>query len=94
MPGKAKLRVRLSGSYLKVSSLVRGLGVATVCESALCPNIVECWGSGTATFMIMGDVCTRGCRFCYVRKGSPQPLDPEEPLRVAQAVRLLGLDYV
>jgi len=65
-----------------------------VCEGALCPNIFECWGSGVATFMIMGDTCTRGCRFCYVKKGVPQPIDPLEPYKVAEAVKKLGLDYV
>lgn len=94
MPGKARLRVRLTREYLRVSGVVRGLGIATVCESALCPNIGECWGSGTATFMILGDTCTRGCRFCYVKRGRPAPPDPREPLRVAEAVRALGLDYV
>lgn len=91
---KPRLRVRINGEYLRVARLVRGLGIATVCESALCPNIGECWGEGTATFMIMGDTCTRGCRFCYVKKGSPEPLDPSEPWKVAVAVRVLGLDYV
>ncbi|AHC50807.1 lipoyl synthase [Sulfolobus acidocaldarius SUSAZ] len=68
--------------------------MSTVCEEALCPNIMECWGSGTATFMIMGDICTRGCRFCYVKKGKPVLLDHEEPIKVAEAVREMGLDYV
>jgi lipoic acid synthetase len=91
---KVRIRVSLNERYGVVASLVSRLGIATVCEGALCPNIFECWGGGVATFMIMGDVCTRGCRFCYVRKGRPQPLDPTEPLRVAEAVRILGLDYV
>jgi len=91
---KPRLRIRVNREYLRVARLVEGLGIATVCESALCPNIGECWGSGTATFMIMGDTCTRGCRFCYVRKGRPEPLDPGEPLRVAAAVKALKLDYV
>ncbi|MFN4046639.1 MAG: lipoyl synthase [Acidilobaceae archaeon] len=92
--GKVRLRVSINERYSSVSRLVSGLGVATVCEGALCPNIFECWGGGVATFMIMGDICTRGCRFCYVKKGKPQPLDPLEPLKVAEAVRVLGLDYV
>jgi lipoic acid synthetase len=91
---KVRIRVSLNERYGAVAGLVSRLGIATVCEGALCPNIMECWGGGVATFMIMGDVCTRGCRFCYVRKGRPQPLDPTEPLRVAEAVRILGLDYV
>lgn len=91
---KIRIRVSVGNRYRELARLVSGLGIATVCEGALCPNIFECWGSGVATFMIMGDTCTRGCRFCYVRKGSPQPLDPLEPLKVAEAVRTLGLDYV
>jgi len=91
---KVKIRVSVGERYRLVSSLVSSLGIATVCEGALCPNILECWNSGVATFMIMGDVCTRGCRFCYVKKGRPQPLDPMEPIKVAKAVRALGLDYV
>ncbi len=92
--GKVKIRVSINDRYRGVASLVSSLGIATVCEGALCPNIFECWSSGVATFMIMGDTCTRGCRFCYVRKGKPQPLDPTEPLKVAEAVKALGLDYV
>jgi lipoic acid synthetase len=91
---KVRIRVSLNERYGVVAGLVSRLGIATVCEGALCPNIMECWGGGVATFMIMGDVCTRGCRFCYVSKGRPQPLDPMEPLKVAEAVRILGLDYV
>ena len=60
----------------------------------MCPNIIECWSKGSATFMILGDVCTRGCRFCYVRKGKPLPPDPTEPDRIAKAVQTLGLRYV
>ncbi len=92
--GKPRLRIKITPGYLKVARIVKDLGIATVCEGALCPNITECWGSGTATFMIMGDTCTRGCRFCYVKKGRPEPLDPAEPYKVAVAVRMLGLDYV
>jgi len=91
---KARIRVRLTPSFARVKGTLLRHGLATVCEEALCPNIGECWGSGTATFMLMGDVCTRGCRFCYVRKGRPAPLDPSEPLRVAKAAKELGLRYV
>jgi lipoic acid synthetase len=91
---KVRLRVSLNQRYLELSKIVSSLGIATVCEGALCPNIFECWGSGVATFMIMGDTCTRGCRFCYVKKGVPQPIDPLEPYKVAEAVKKLGLDYV
>ncbi|MCS7106523.1 MAG: lipoyl synthase [Acidilobaceae archaeon] len=91
---KVRLRVSLGDRYYKVLQTVSSLGIATVCEGALCPNVFDCWGGGVATFMIMGDTCTRGCRFCYVKKGTPQPLDPEEPRKVAEAVRALALDYV
>lgn len=66
----------------------------TVCEEARCPNQGECWGEGTATFLLLGDVCTRACRFCAVRSGRPAALDPEEPARLAQTVAALGLGYV
>lgn len=82
------------GVLSRMGKLLRGLRLRTVCESALCPNIGECFGRGTATFMILGDVCTRGCRFCAVRKGKPAPPDPKEPERVAEAARRLGLKHV
>jgi len=77
-----------------VHALLSDLGLHTVCQEALCPNIGDCWGSGTATFMILGDVCTRGCRFCAVRGGRPLPPDPGEPERVAEAAARLGLRHV
>ena len=89
-----------SENYQKLRSTVRELGLATVCEQARCPNIGECWGGGkdstaTATIMIMGDTCTRGCRFCSVKTSrTPPPLDPDEPEKVATAVAQWGLDYV
>jgi len=94
MSGKIRIRVRLGDHYKTVSEVVRSLEIATVCEDALCPNIHDCWSSKTATFMILGDICTRGCRFCYVKKGSPLPPDPYEPYKVLEAVKRLGLDYV
>ena len=94
MSGKIRIRVRLGDYYKTVSEVVRSLEIATVCEDALCPNIHDCWSSKTATFMILGDICTRGCRFCYVKKGSPLPPDPYEPYKVLEAVKRLGLDYV
>ena len=89
------LRVRLpaGGTYQEVNSLLDNLGLHTVCEEARCPNKGECFHSGTATFLILGDVCTRRCRFCAVAKGTPQPLDWDEPERVARAVEALGLRY-
>jgi lipoic acid synthetase len=91
---KTIIKVTINDEFIKISNVVKGLNLPTVCEEALCPNIMECWGRGTATFMIMGNVCTRGCRFCYVIKGHPKPLDEEEPVKVALAVNKMGLDYV
>jgi lipoyl synthase len=91
------LRVRApSGeNYTKVKRSLRSLELHTVCEEARCPNISECWGTGTATIMIMGDICTRGCRFCAVTSGKPVVLlDANEPERVAKAIKEWGLRYV
>ena len=94
--GKPKwLKVRAPGSagYRHLKRLVREQGLHTVCEEANCPNIGECWHHGTATFMILGRVCTRACAYCNVEHGRPGPVDPAEPARVAEAVRTLDLDY-
>ena len=90
------LKVRFPGGerYQHLKGLMREQRLNTVCEDARCPNIGECWNAGTATFMILGDVCTRSCGFCAVTTGRPQELDLLEPYRVAQAVQTLGLDYV
>jgi len=91
------LRVRPpSGTtYARTKSLLQELRLHTVCEEAHCPNVAECWGGGTATIMLLGDVCTRGCRFCAVTSGNPLGLvDREEPRRVADAIEELGLAYV
>lgn len=81
--------------YLEVRSLVREHGLHTICEEARCPNISECWGRGTATFQILGDTCTRACRYCYVNSGRPEEApDPLEPLRLAQTARKMGLSHV
>jgi lipoyl synthase len=90
------LRVRApSGeNYTKVKQSLRLLDLHTVCEEARCPNISECWGTGTATIMIMGDTCSRGCRFCAVNSGKPVLLDADEPKRVAKAIKEWGLRYV
>jgi lipoic acid synthetase len=83
------------GRYFDVQKLVHGLSLHTICEEARCPNIAECWGRGTATFQILGDTCTRACRYCYVHSGKPDaPPDPLEPLRVAQAAAQMGLQHV
>ena len=90
------LRVSPPGGeiYTKVKASLRSRELHTVCEEARCPNLSECWGSGTATIMIMGDICTRGCRFCAVNGGKPVSLDRNEPVRVAEAIREWGLKYV
>ncbi|HWN81286.1 MAG TPA: lipoyl synthase, partial [Candidatus Udaeobacter sp.] len=90
------LKVKLPGgpSYERLRSTLHGLDLHTVCEEALCPNVAECWGAGTATFMILGDICTRGCRYCAVDKGHPTELDLEEPSRVAEAVTRMDLRHV
>lgn len=92
----AWLRVRLPQIrvFSHTRELLRALRLHTVCESARCPNHWECWDRGTATFMICGDRCTRACRFCAVTKARPLPLDPEEPQRVAEAVRMMRLKHV
>ena len=83
------------GRYFDVQKLVHGLSLNTICEEARCPNISECWGRGTATFQILGDTCTRACRYCYVNSGRPEaPPDPLEPLRVAQAASQMELKHV
>src|ERR671939_560287 len=89
------LKVRAPGSenYHRLKGLMRGLGLHTVCEEANCPNIGECWDHGTATFMILGDTCTRRCGFCNVKTGRPGPPDALEPLSVGQSVKRMGLRH-
>ena len=86
----ARKRLQLADLGRKLA----GMGVHTVCESARCPNLGECFGRGSATFMILGDVCSRNCRFCAVDHGEPGPVDPEEPRRMAEAAEMLGLRHV
>ena len=93
-PEWIKVRVPAGENYEFVKDLMRSKQLHTVCEEAMCPNIGECWGSGTATFLILGDVCTRSCGFCDIKTGRPAPLDWEEPERVAQAVRKMNLRHV
>jgi lipoic acid synthetase len=89
------LRVRPPGgeTYERVRKIVHELHLHTVCEEAMCPNLPECWGHGTATFLILGDICTRSCGFCKVKTGRPGPVDEDEPLRVAEAVKAMGLRH-
>ncbi len=89
------LRIRVPGdlAQLPVSRLMHDLGLNTVCQEARCPNIFECWSAGTATFMVLGDICTRRCTFCAVGKGKPLAADPDEPRRVAEAVEKMGVKH-
>ena len=80
--------------FYDVKKLIHGASLNTICEEARCPNIAECWGRGTATFQILGDTCTRACRYCYVHSGKPEAVDPLEPLRLAQTALQMKLDHV
>jgi lipoic acid synthetase len=88
-----KVRYRRNETFGKVSRLKEGLNLVTVCEEARCPNIDECWSAGTATFMLMGEICTRRCGFCAVEKGEPRLLDPDEPDHIAEATVKLGVRH-
>ncbi len=93
-PEWLKVRAPGSANYVRLKGLMRDLNLHTVCEEAHCPNIGECWHHGTATFMILGDVCTRACSYCAVAHGRPEPVDGAEPVRVADAIHQLALSYV
>ena len=93
LPSWFKVKIRLGDHFRKIDSLVRTLDLHTVCQEAGCPNKWECWNRGTATFIILGDRCTRGCTFCGVEKGRPKEVDWREATKVAEAIRSLGLDY-
>jgi lipoic acid synthetase len=92
-PSWLRARAPMGENFHQLKQLARGLGLHTVCESAQCPNIGECWNQRTATFMLLGDICTRRCGFCAVPKGRPEAIDWEEPSRVAEAVATLGLKH-
>src|SRR5215831_16149031 len=92
-PDWLKARAPMGENYHDLKTLARKLDLHTVCESAHCPNIGECWNHRTATFMLLGNLCTRRCGFCAVPKGRPEPIDFEEPVRVAEAVEKLGLKF-
>jgi lipoic acid synthetase len=92
-PAWLKAQAPVGDNFHSLKKLARGLELHTVCESAQCPNIGECWHHRTATFMLLGDICTRRCGFCAVPKGRPEPIDWDEPRRVAEAVATLGLRY-
>ena len=97
LPKPKWLKIKAPGgdNYLNIKKLSKDLKIATVCQEARCPNMAECWGGGTATFMLMGEVCTRGCRFCAVKTGNPKGvLDPDEPRKTGEAILAMGLTYV
>ena len=93
-PPWIKARAPIGEGYERLRTLMRGLDLHTVCEEAHCPNIGDCWNRGTATFMILGDVCTRNCAYCAVAHGTPAALDEDEPIRLATAVERMGLRHV
>jgi lipoic acid synthetase len=94
-PDWLKVRAPTSKSYHNIKDMLKGLNLVTVCQEAICPNIEECWTGGTATFMLMGDTCTRACRFCAVKTGNPKGiLDEDEPFKVGHAISKMALDYV
>lgn len=93
-PDWLKIRLHRTASYAEVQHIVTEHSLHTICSSGMCPNKAECWSRRTATFMILGDICTRGCRFCATKTGHPLPPDAFEPMQVAESVRLMGLRYV
>lgn len=82
-----------SNQYMRIKQLVEANRLHTICSSGNCPNIGECWASGTATFMILGNICTRSCKFCAVKTGRPEPVDPEEPGRLVHSIRVMGINH-
>lgn len=93
-PAWLKVTPPLGDNYRRLKIMLKDMGLFTVCQEANCPNIGHCFEKGTATFMILGDLCTRGCRFCDVKRGKPGPLDPEEPKRLARVVARMALQHV
>ena len=93
-PSWLKVQAPGGDNYIRIKGMMRELGLHTVCEEARCPNIGECWEHKAATFMILGDVCTRNCAYCAVAHGTPAPFDPVEPARLAEAVARMGLEHV
>ena len=92
-PEWLKVRLPAGNNYNRLKNLMRAQGLHTVCEEAMCPNIGECWNRGTATFLLMGDICTRSCGFCHIKTGRPQALDEDEPRRVAESVLAMNLSH-
>lgn len=92
-PDWLKTKLRGDGNFARTKKIVEAHCLHTICTSGRCPNMGECWSKGTATFMIGGDICTRSCRFCNTQTGKPLPLDPNEPVNVAESIRLMGLKH-
>src|ERR1041384_3573896 len=92
-PNWLRVKLPVGPEYAKVRRLVDEYKLHTICESGNCPNMGECWGAGTATFMILGNICTRSCGFCAVATGRPLPVDEKEPERVAESVRLMNVKH-
>jgi len=93
-PDWLKIKLPQGQNYLKVKGILDQHGLHTICSSGKCPNMAECWSAGTATFMILGDICTRSCKFCATKTGKPFPTDPGEPEKIANSVKLLNLKHV
>ena len=92
-PDWLKIKLPKGESYLKVKEILHGQKLNTICESGKCPNLSECWTAGTATFMILGEICTRSCRFCNTKTGIPLPVDMDEPERVAESIKVMKLKH-
>jgi lipoyl synthase len=93
-PTWLKIKLPKGENYLKVKRITKEHGLLTICSSGRCPNMGECWGAGTATFMILGEICTRSCKFCATKTGKPLPPDQDEPFKIANSVKLLNLKHV
>ncbi|NCC72692.1 MAG: lipoyl synthase [Sphingobacteriia bacterium] len=92
-PDWLKIRIPSGKEYVQVKEIVKRHNLHTICTSGLCPNMADCWGRGTATFMILGDICTRSCKFCATKTGKPDPPDPNEPAHLAESVKLMNLKH-
>lgn len=92
-PDWLKIKISKGTNYSKLKGIVAGHGLHTICSSGQCPNMGECWGAGTATFMIAGEICTRSCKFCATQSGKPLPLDAEEPSKIAHSIQLMNLKH-
>lgn len=93
-PDWLKIKLPIGSNYLKVKGILEEKGLHTICSSGKCPNMGECWNAGTATFMILGDICTRSCKFCATKTGKPLPVDVNEPVKIAESVQHLNLKHV